>query len=122
MDNASVTNKNVHQLLDIISHLTNTIQDYRYYIEVLQGQLKTTPTPLIWNGTLNDLTALIDTLTANNYLNTNDSELAKLFLFNNRQITAKQLQRTRSRLNDYKDPDYKPSEQMQLILNEKISK
>jgi len=105
-------------MLDITSHLLNMVQDFRGFNELLQQQLKTTPTPIIWNGTLNDLTALMDSLTANNYINTNDSEVAKLFLFNNREITARQLQRTRNRLNDYKDPDYKPSEQMQMILKE----
>lgn len=113
-----INNRSIHQMLDTISHLSNVINDYRYYIEVLQQQLSNTPTPLIWNGTLNDLTALIDSLTANGYINTNDSEVSKLFLFNNRTITARQLQRTRNRLNDYKDPDYKPSQQMQVIIED----
>ncbi len=110
--------RSIKQMLDTVSYLMNLTNDYREYNEILQQQLQSNPTPIIWNGTLNDLTALIDSLTANNYIKTNDSEIAKLFLFNNRAITTKQLQRTRHRLNDYKDPDYKPSEQMQMILNE----
>lgn len=90
----------------------------RQVIEKQRAILKSNPKPIIWNGTLNDLAYLIDSLKQSNYIDVKDSEICKLFIYGTRQVTKRQLQKTRNRINDYRDPDYLPSNKITNIFKQ----
>lgn len=101
--------------------LIEELERKQLLISKLNALLNTNPKPIIWNGTLIDLVYFIDSLKANHYIGATDKELSKLFVYANKQVTTIQIQKARNRINDYKEPDYKPSETItQLSINRTI--